>query len=114
MPYSFHARLSFFFFLFLTKLSLGVFAQAIQEFFMAEEWVKDAQNEARLMDNLRAETNKSLTTVEIRNKELALKLATADKDRKGVEAGLRTAEVQAEEQCQKLHYIEIELAIAKQ
>ena len=27
--------------------------------FMAEEWVKDTQNKARLIDNLHAETSKS-------------------------------------------------------
>ena len=31
---------------------------------MAEEWVKDAQNEARAKANLRAETNKALGTAE--------------------------------------------------
>nr|POF12589.1 hypothetical protein CFP56_20072 [Quercus suber] len=48
-------------------------ALAIQEVFTAEEWVKDDRNEAR-------------------NKELALKLATVDKDQKNKEASLRTAE----------------------
>ena len=37
--------------------------QAIQKVFMAEEWVKDTRNKARLTDNLRAETNKALGTV---------------------------------------------------
>lgn len=37
-----------------------------------------------------------------------------DRDRKSVEAGLKSAEAQAEEKRQRLHCIEIELATAKQ
>ena len=59
---------------------------------MVEEWVKDARNEARLVDNLCVETSKSLIATESRNKELALKLVAADKDRRSAEAGLRIAE----------------------
>ena len=71
--------------------------QTILEVFTGKEWVKDTQNKARLADNLRVETSKSLATVESKNKELALKLAAADRDRKSTEAGLRTAKAQAEE-----------------
>lgn len=49
---------------------------------MVEEWEKDAWSEARLVDNLHVKTSKSLATVEEKNKELALKLATEDKERK--------------------------------
>ena len=34
---------------------------------MAGEWVKDAQNEARVEANFRAETNKALGVVEQKN-----------------------------------------------
>ena len=63
--------------------------------------MKDTRNKARLMDNLRAETSKALGTVEERR-------------RKSIEADLKNAQDQVEEQCKKLHYIEIELATAKQ
>ena len=36
------------------------FVQAVQEVFVAEEWVKDAWNEARVEANLRAEANRAL------------------------------------------------------
>ena len=98
---------------YLTKLFLVVFAQAIQEVFTTEEWVKDARNEGRLADNLRMEASKSLTVAEGKSKELALKLATADRDRMSVKAGLRNTEAQMEEQRQRLHYTKIELAMAK-
>lgn len=76
---------------------------------MAEEWVKDARNKVRLANNLSAETNK--TTAESKNKKLALKLAAAGMDRKRTEAGLKSAEAQAEEKRKKLYYVEIERAL---
>ena len=98
---------------YLTELFLVVFAQAIQEVFTTEKWVKDNRNEARLANNLRVEASKSLTVAKGRNKELALKLATADRDRMSVKAGLRNTEAQTEEHRQRLHYTKIELAMAK-
>ena len=41
--------------------------QAIQEVFMAEEWVKDARNEVRVEANLCAETSKALGVAEQKN-----------------------------------------------
>lgn len=41
-------------------------------------------------------------------------MATADRDRKSVGAGLKIAEAQAEKQYKKLYYAEIELAMANQ
>ena len=49
----------FFFFWFLTY-SFVVYVQAIQEVFMAEKWVNDARNEARVKANLRTEANRAL------------------------------------------------------
>ena len=66
--------------------------------------MKDARNETRLADNLCVEASKFLAVVKGRNKELAI----ADRDRRTVEVGLGSVEVQAEEQCQRLHYIEIQ------
>ena len=42
--------------------------------------MKDTRNKARLTDNFRTKANKSLSVAEGRNKELALKLATANRD----------------------------------
>ena len=44
----------------LTWYSLVICAQAIQEVFVAKEWVKDAQNDAQVEANLHAEVNKAL------------------------------------------------------
>ena len=81
---------------------------------MAEEWVKNAWNEARLAYNLHAKTSKALGIAEQKNKELTTKLVTKDRGRKSAEAGLKNAHAQDEEQCQKLHYTKIKLAMANQ
>ena len=52
-------RFPFFFFWFLTY-SFVVYVQAIQEVFMAEKWVNDARNEARVKANLHTEANRAL------------------------------------------------------
>lgn len=75
--------------------------------------MKDPRNKARLADNLLVETTKALGTAEQKNKELALKLATANRDQKSAEARLKTAEAQVKEQRKKLYYSKIELAMAK-
>lgn len=59
---------------------------------MVEEWVKDARSKTSLTDNLRTKTSKSLATNEKKNKELALKLVTVDRDRKSAEVGLNNAQ----------------------
>ena len=76
--------------------------------------MKDARNKATLTNNLYVEANKSLAIAESKNKELALKLAIADKDWRSAEVGLRNAEAQMEKRLQRLHYTEIKLATAKQ
>lgn len=58
---------------------------------MANEWLKVTRSKVRLADNLRAETSKSLATSEKKNKEFALKLVTADKDRKSAKTSLKNA-----------------------
>ena len=65
--------------------------QAIQEVFTTEEWVKDAQNEARVEANLYAETSKALGAVEQKNQELATKLIVEEKGRKNIETSLKNA-----------------------
>ena len=60
--------------------------------------MKDTRDKARLADNLLTEASESLSVTKGRNKELALNQATADRDRRSVEDGLRNAEAQTEEQ----------------
>ena len=66
MPFPFSILFPFF-----TWDSFVIFVQVAQEVFVAEEWVKDAQNEARVEANLRTEANKSLGAMKQENQELA-------------------------------------------
>jgi len=81
---------------------------------MAEEWVKDAPNEAKVEANLRAETSKALGAAKQKNQELTTKLTAEERERRSAEAGLKNTQDQTEEQRKKLHYVEIELATTKQ
>lgn len=58
---------------------------------MAEEWVKDTRNKARLAKNLCAKTSKVLGTTEQKNKELGMKLVVEERGRKSIETGLKNS-----------------------
>ena len=77
---------------------------------MAEEWVNDVGNEARVEANLHAKANRARGTSEQKNKELASKLVAKEKARLSAEAGLKNVNDQAKNQHKKLHLTEIELA----
>ena len=55
---------------------------------MAEEWVKEAQNEV----HLHLETERALGAVKEENKELLSKLTAEERERKSAQAGLKNAE----------------------
>ena len=88
--------------------------QVIQEVSVAEEWVKNVWNEARVEANLRDKADKALGAAKQKNQELSTQLTTEEKARKSIKAGLKNAQDQAEDQRKKLHHIEIELATQKQ
>ena len=73
--------------------------QAIQEVSVAEKWINNAQNEARVEANLRAEANRALGASDQKNKELANKLTAVERVCLSAETGLKSAEIQAEDQC---------------
>ena len=77
--------------------------QAIQEIFVAEEWVKDARNKVRVEANLRTKANKALGASEQKNKELAKKLMADERARKSAEVNLQSAQDQAEDQHKRLY-----------
>nr|XP_023882352.1 uncharacterized protein LOC111994701 [Quercus suber] len=76
--------------------SCAIVTQITQKVFVAEEWVKDARNEAW------AEAQSQF------------KLKEAIKTRDSADAGLKTAERQAEDQQQKFHVTKISLATKRQ
>ena len=81
---------------------------------MAKEWYREANNCAKAEAFTRAEVEKSLGAVKQEQLELSEKLKSADQACSSVEVDLKMSERQAEEQRQKIHSIEIDLATQKQ
>ena len=88
--------------------------QVTQQIFVAEDWVRNAHKEANAVDLARADVEKSLGALKQEQVKLFEKLKEADQACRSAEAGLKTVERQAEDQRQKLHLIEIDLATEKQ
>ena len=91
-----------------------IFEQITQQVFMAEDWYYEACKWADAKALTRADVEKSLGAVKQEQLELSEKLKMVDQARSSAEVGLKTTERQAEEQRQKLHSTEIDLATQKQ
>ena len=81
---------------------------------MAEEWCRNNRKLADVEAFSRAEVEKALGVLKQEHYELSEKLKEAESGSKSVEAGLKTAEKQAEDQRQKLYVTETNLATEKQ
>ena len=81
---------------------------------MAEEWVKNARNNVKNMVYLCLEIEKALGAAKEENKELLSKLIVEERESRSVEAGLKNAQTQAEDQRKLLYQTEIELATSRQ
>ena len=88
--------------------------QVTQQIFVAEEWVKDACNQVKVEPYSCAEVEKPLGALKQEKAELTDKLVEAERAHSSTEAGLKTAERQAEDQRQQLHTTDIDLATQKQ
>ena len=53
--------------------------QAIQEVVVAEEWIRDVRNEAKVKANLHAENHKALGATKQKNKELQANLIVEER-----------------------------------
>ena len=81
---------------------------------MAEEWCRDNRNLADVETFSCVEVEKAFGALKQKHHELSEKLKEAETGRRSAEAGLKTAEKQAEDQRQLLHVTEINLATEKQ
>ena len=81
---------------------------------MTEDWVKDVHSKAKAKYNAQSEVEKELGALKENQAKLSEQLKEAVRARDSSEAGLKTAEKQAEEQRKQLHYTEINLATEKQ
>ena len=90
-----------------------VFVQITQQVFVAKEWFKSKNNLARAKANSNDKANKIPGTLKEEHANLTNKFTVLEWERLSVVAGLKSAETQAEDQCKKLHAMEIELATEK-
>ena len=71
--------------------------QVTQQFFVAEEWVWDARNEAKVEAQSRAKVEKSLGAFKQEQVELPDKLTTLERARLSAETFLKSLEAQVED-----------------
>jgi len=88
--------------------------QIIEQVFVAEEYCCNNRKLAEAEALSRAEVEKSLGSLKQEQFELSEKLKEAKKNRWSVEAGLKNAESQVEDQRKKLFVTETNLATEKQ
>ena len=85
-----------------------------QQVFVAKEWVRVAYKEANTEALSYANIEKSLGALKQEQIKLHEKLKETDKARLSAKVGLKTVERQADDQRQKLHLTEIDLATQMQ
>ena len=81
---------------------------------MAEEFYRSNRSLAEAEVQSRTEVEKTVGSLKQENLELAKKFKESEKQRRCAEAGLKSAETQAEDQRQKLFVTETSLATEKQ
>ena len=77
---------------------------------MAEEFCRDNRSRAEAETQTRSEMEKTLGSLKHDHFELTEKFKESEKRRKSAEAGLKSAETQAEDQCKELYSTQINLA----
>ena len=97
---------NFFFFIFLLSIMLIVFLiilvismQVTQQVYVAEDWLRNANNKLDVETQTRRDVEKALGTANHEKTQLAEKLKAAKSVRQSAEAGLKNAEAQVEDQC---------------
>ena len=81
---------------------------------MAEEYCRNNCNLAEAEAQSHAKVERSIGSLKQENLELSEKFKEAEKNRRSAEVGLKNAETQAEDQCQKLFVTETNLATERQ
>ena len=87
--------------------------QITQQVFVVEEFYRSNRSLAKAEAQSQTEVEKTAGSLKQENLELAEKFKEAEKKRRSAEAGLKNAESQAEDQCQKLYVTETNLATEK-
>ena len=80
---------------------------------MAEDWVRSATTNLNAEIQNRYDIEKALGTANNEKTQLAEKLKVAENGQKSAEAGLKSAETQAEDQRKELYTTQLNLATEK-
>ena len=72
--------------------------QVTQQVYVAEDWLRNANNKLDVETQTRCDVEKSLGTANHEKTQLAEKLKAAESVRQSAEAGLKNAEAQVEDQ----------------
>ena len=99
--------------IFLTTLCI-IGSQVTQQVYVAEEWVRNSHDQINAETYSRLKVEKSLGALKEEHAKLSERIKDSDKARLSTEVGLKTMEKHMEDQCKKLHLIEINLATEKQ
>ena len=86
---------------FLTILAISM--QVTQQVYVAEDWVRNANNKLDAEAHNRRDVEKSLGVANHEKTQLAEKFKTVESVHQSVEVGLKNAETQAEDQRKELY-----------
>ena len=78
---------------------LTIFMQVIQQVYVADNWVRNANNKFEAEAQTRRDVEKALGTTNHEKTQLAKKLKAAESACQSAEIGLKNAEAQAEDKC---------------
>ena len=92
----------------------AIVMQLTQQVYVAEEWVRNARDKVKAEAHSHFEVEKALGALNEEHAQLSEKLKEANKACLSAEASLKTTERQMEDQPQKFHITEINLATEKQ
>ena len=91
----------------------ATYMQITQQVYIAKEWIRNSHDEVKAEAHSRFEVEKALEALKEEHAQLSEKLKETDKAQLSVKAGLKTVERQVDDQHQKLHITEINLATKK-
>ena len=77
--------------------------QVTQQIYVAEDWVQNANNKLDVETQNWHDVEKALGVANHEKTQLAKKFKVVQSAQKSVEAGLKNAEAQAEDQCKELY-----------
>ena len=91
-------------------IMLTIFMQVTQQVYVAEDWVRNANNKFEAEAQNRRGIEKALGIVNHEKMQLAEKLKAEESARQSAEVGLKNAEAQAENQRKQLYTTQLNLA----